>query len=289
MHSLPSVCAVVVTHNRTELLARSLDCLAAQTRPADRILVVDNASTDGTPDLLAARSDVEVLRLPENVGGSGGFRAGVEHAHRGGHDWLWLLDDDTLADPGCLQALLDGAARAPRPPDVMASVVVWKDGTLHPMNRPWLRPSWRAAYAEGAREGLALIRANTFVSALVHRRAIDAHGYPPGHYFIWLDDIAYTGRILRDGYGYIAPDSVVRHWTPKPYNTVTDARERFYYKIRNHLWLLRGDSFGGLERVLYARALAQAIRVYLRDSPDRRRAAKTVARGIRAGLGREPI
>jgi GT2 family glycosyltransferase len=280
----PSVCAVVVTYNRAALLAECLDRLQAQSRPADRVLVVDNASTDETAGLLAEREGIEVLRLPENVGGSGGFARGLEHACEAAHDWFWLLDDDTFADPDCLGALLDGARRAPAPPAVLSSVVRWRDGRLHPMNQPWLRLRPRARVAESARAGLAPIRATTFVSALVHREAVATHGLPPADWFVWLDDIDFTGRVLRDGDGYIVPESVAWHWTPQPYSTVSDSRGRFYYKARNHLWLLRGDSFAGVERLLYARSYLQSVGTYLRDSPDRRLAVRTVWRGVRDGL-----
>jgi GT2 family glycosyltransferase len=281
-----SVCAVVVTYNRADLLAECLDRLQAQSAPPERILVVDNASTDGTADLLAARDGIEVLRLEENVGGSGGFSKGLGHAYDGGgtQEWFWLLDDDTFADPDCLAALLDGARRAPAPPSVLSSVVRWRDGRLHPMNQPWLRVRPRARVAEAARAGLSPIRATTFVSALIHRDAVARHGLPPGGWFVWLDDIDFTGRVLRDGEGYIVPESVAVHWTPQPYNTLTDARGRFYYKARNHLWLLRGDSFRGTERLLYSYAYLRSIRTYLRDSPDRRLALRTTVRGVRDGL-----
>src|SRR4051812_38759238 len=155
MRDVDSVCAIVVTYNRVALLGDCLDHLRAQSRPADRVLVVDNASTDDTPQLLAARDDVEVLRLEENGGGAGGVPRGREHAPGGGQAGFWLLDDDTRAEGGCLRALLDGCARAPRPPRVMASVVRWRDGRLHPMNQPWLRMHRRAEFAEGAGAGLA--------------------------------------------------------------------------------------------------------------------------------------
>ena len=59
------VCAVVVTYNRSALLREALVALGAQTRPVDRILVVDNASTDGTREIVAAEfPDVEILRAP---------------------------------------------------------------------------------------------------------------------------------------------------------------------------------------------------------------------------------
>jgi rhamnopyranosyl-N-acetylglucosaminyl-diphospho-decaprenol beta-1,3/1,4-galactofuranosyltransferase len=283
-----TVCAVVVTYNRCDLLARCLDHLRRQSRPADNILVVDNASTDGTAELLVGQSGVEAMRLPQNLGGAGGFERGIERAHTGGYEWIWLLDDDTFADERCLETLLAGVSRAPRVPSVMTSVVRWRDSSLHPMNRPWLRIVPRGRFAEAVGAGLAPIRAATFVSTMVHRDAVAKHGLPPGHYFVWLDDIQYTGRILREGDGYMVPESSALHWTPTAYDTVTDTRERFYLKVRNHLWLLRGPSFRGLDRLGYARSLTSAIAAYLRGSSDRRAAVATVLKGVRDGLRREP-
>ena len=282
-----TVCAVVVTHNRRDLLVECLDRLQAQSRPPEAILVVDNASTDGTAELLAGRDGIEVERLDENVGGAGGFRHGLESAFRAGYDWMWLLDDDTFAEETCLAELLAGASRAPHAPSVMSSVVRWRDSTLHPMNGPWLRNRW-GELAEAAGVRLAPIRAATFVSTMVHKDAVHRYGFPPGHYFVWLDDIQYTARILRREHGYVVPQSSVVHYTPQPYNTVTDTRERFYFKVRNHIWLLRGPSFGGREWLGYARSLVRAIVTYVRRSPSRRAAVATVLRGVRDGLRREP-
>jgi GT2 family glycosyltransferase len=282
------VCAVVVTYNRRDLLVQCLEHLERQSRPPDRILVVDNASSDGTAELLDAREGVDVMHLPENLGGAGGFERGLERAHAEGHEWMWLLDDDTLAEEHCLETLLDGVARAPRRPSVMTSVVRWRDSSLHPMNRPWLRLVPRGRFAEAVAAGLAPIRAATFVSTMIHRDAVARHGLPPGHYFVWLDDIQYTARILRDGDGYIVPESTAFHWTPEAYDTVTDSRDRFYLKVRNQMWLLRGPSFGGLERVGYAQALANGIGTYVRRSDHRPAAVATVLRGLRDGLRREP-
>ena len=68
-----SVAVVVVTHNRADLLARMLDGLAVQTRAPDIVIVVDNASGDHTPEVLA-RDDLPltVIRSDVNVGGAGG-------------------------------------------------------------------------------------------------------------------------------------------------------------------------------------------------------------------------
>jgi rhamnopyranosyl-N-acetylglucosaminyl-diphospho-decaprenol beta-1,3/1,4-galactofuranosyltransferase len=283
-----TVCAVVVTYNRHDLLVECLDRIERQTRRPDHVLVVDNASTDETPAMLARREGIEVLSLEENLGGAGGFARGVQRAYEQGHDRIWLMDDDTFTDQRCLESLLAGVKRAPREPSVVCSVVRWRDDTLHPMNRPWLRLDRRAEFAEAAGSGLALIRASSFASTMIRREAVDEHGLPPAHFFIWFDDVEYTGRVLRDGTGYMVPESIAWHWTPAAYNPVTDARGRFYYEARNHLWLLRGSSFRGLERFHYAVAYVRALISYLRRSPSKSSALRTVGRGIRDGLRRPP-
>jgi rhamnopyranosyl-N-acetylglucosaminyl-diphospho-decaprenol beta-1,3/1,4-galactofuranosyltransferase len=286
--SRPTVCAVLVTFNRRELLEQTLDKLDAQTRRPDTVLVIDNASTDGTDEFLRDREGVEVLRMEENGGGAGGFEAGLRHAFAMGYDWYWLLDDDTFAEETTLQALLDGADRAPADPSIMTSVVRWKDATLHPMNQPWPRWNRRVDFAKGATVGMFPIRRATFVSTLIRHDAVAAHGFPPGHYFIWHDDTEYTGRMLAEGNGWMVPDSVVWHWTPKAYDVVSDARGRFYYKVRNHLWMLRGKAFTGPERIWGWYSLLAAINTYVRRSESRRDAVTTVLRGIRDGIRPEP-
>ena len=279
----------MLTRNRVAMLKTCLERLADQTRPADHVLVVDNGSEDETPELLSGRTDVEVLRLPENVGGPGGFAHGLQGGVDRGFDWIWLLDDDAFPESGALAALVDGIARAPVPPDLMTSAVRWTDGRLHPMNRPWLRLNRRVEFVEAAAAGLAPVRAATSVSTMVSREAVLEHGFAPAHYTVWIDDIEWTGRILREGTGYLVPESVTVHATPEPRDTITDARGRFYFKARNQLWLLRaGRSFGGLERLGYAGAYVSAIGKYVRDSESRSEALRTVARGVRDGLRSEP-
>src|SRR6185312_1077865 len=101
------ICAVVVTYNRKTLLRTGLCALLRQTRQLDQILVVDNGSTDGTKEMLEAEfRDCQVLRTPENLGGAGGFRAGMEWAHQAGFDWTWVMDDDIEPFPDTLEFML---------------------------------------------------------------------------------------------------------------------------------------------------------------------------------------
>jgi len=106
------IAAVVVTYNRKDLLKECLDALLNQTRPLDSIILIDNASTDGTPEFLKEKGyldnpKIDYVRLPENTGGAGGFHEGVKRGYEKGYDWLWLMDDDALPEKSSLNNLLD--------------------------------------------------------------------------------------------------------------------------------------------------------------------------------------
>lgn len=99
--------AVIVTRDRPALLAQCLIAVLGQSRRPDLVIVVDNASGPETRDFLRMYSGIRVLRLPLNVGGAGGFHAGIELALQDGADWLWLMDDDGRPhNAGCLRSLL---------------------------------------------------------------------------------------------------------------------------------------------------------------------------------------
>jgi GT2 family glycosyltransferase len=284
------VCAVVVTRDRRELLRQCLSALQAEQRPPEGILVVDNASSDGTPEMVRTEFPrAELLALPANVGGAGGFCRGIERAHAQGYDWLWLMDDDTIANGHSLANLLAGAARAPGgAPLLVSSQVRWKDERLHPMNFPV--PRWRSGrdLADGVSGGLLALRYTTFVSVAVHRRAIDRFGLPLEHYFIWGDDVEFTARILRDEPGYLVPESIVYHWTPTPHVPATLTSDRFYYHVRNSLLLLRGSSLTVIERVDYTRYYLRTLVQFLRVNRADPRRWMLLLRAIRDGF-RQPV
>ncbi len=103
-----SVAIVVVTFNRADLLEQMLLGLAKLEHPADAVIVVDNASTDRTAEVLthSTLAGLQVITSAENLGGAGGFRTGVEAAYDQGFDRIWLMDDDVIPAPDCLTVLL---------------------------------------------------------------------------------------------------------------------------------------------------------------------------------------
>ena len=93
--------AVIVTYNRIEHLRKSIFLYTQQTMKPEYIVVVDNASTDGTDAflkewlLLDEGVHKEAVFLPENMGGSGGFYTGLEKMlQHEDVDWIWVADDD---------------------------------------------------------------------------------------------------------------------------------------------------------------------------------------------------
>ncbi len=279
------VFAIVVTHNRRDVLRECLAALAGQTRPPDRVIVVDNASSDGTRAMVERDfGDVELLALSANEGSSGGFHEGMRRAYEAGAEWLWLMDDDTIPSPGALAELLAARARlAPEVPSMLVSKTVWSDGRVHPMNTPWPDRKRAERMVAGAELGLMPLRSATWVSLLVHRGAVDRHGLPLKHFFIWSDDIDYTGRVLFDEPGYLVPRSVVEHRTASPHTAMAAAPERFYYHVRNTLFIARGPGRRPREKLIFLWLLASSVLEYLGRKPTAAGGA-AILRGLRDGL-----
>ena len=169
------VVAVVVTYNREQLLAQCLDALAAQERRPDAVVVIDNASTDHSGRVADEHPlDADVVHLHRNVGGAGGFAAGIARAlMRHDADWVWVMDDDTVPRPGALAALLEALALSPARLSVLSSRAVWTDGRDHPMNTQRTRFGASAREKrDAARAGGRPIRTASYVSALLDRKSV---------------------------------------------------------------------------------------------------------------------
>jgi rhamnopyranosyl-N-acetylglucosaminyl-diphospho-decaprenol beta-1,3/1,4-galactofuranosyltransferase len=290
--SPPRVVAVVVTWNRRELLLESLAAVLAQTRPADQVIVVDNASTDGTA--AAVRAGFPQVRLAEigrNTGGAGGFAYGIALALADAADLIWVMDDDTVPEPDALRALVEARGRQQGPPPALvASRVVWTDGRAHPMNTPRAKPfARRAERAAAASAGCIPVRSASFVSVMIDAAQCRRRGLPQADYFLWNDDFEFTTRLIRGGTGWLCPASVAVHKTKTFGSTDADPGPRFFYEVRNKIWMLRsGASLGPVERVLYGGStLRRWARTFAR-SRDRAILRSSLVKGFAAGIKTRP-
>lgn len=287
------VVAVVVTWNRANLLVRSLSAILGQSTPPDHVLVVDNASTDRTGEVLAQRfaGRVDVLTLGRNIGGAGGFAAGIVRALEHDPDAVWLMDDDTVPEPNALAELLRTRRQYAGPtPTIVASRVVWTDGRDHPMNTPRPKPgAGRAERLAAGAVGSTPIRSASFVSILCSADALRERGLPEVDYFLWNDDFEFTTRLLRGRRGLLCPDSVAIHHTKSFGSTDADPGDRFFFEVRNKIWMFtRGTGLNPAERVLYGGStLRRWVRTVAR-SPDRPRLLRAAGRGLLAGLRSGP-
>ena len=201
-----TVAVVVVTHNRAELLARLLDGLAAQTRRPDAVVVVDNASTDGTAELLASRGDLPLhVITQDNLGGAGGFHAGVRAAYDAGWDRVWLVDDDVLPAPGCLEALMsidEDCLIAVR--EDLAGALVEKAAVEFDLRNPLAihpkRATVDAVYPDRASmPPLVEVQNVAFEGFMARRSVVEEIGFPDPAFFIFYDDAEYAVRARRAG------------------------------------------------------------------------------------------
>ena len=205
-----TVAVVVVTYNRADLLARMLDALVVQTHPIATVIVVDNASGDHTPQVLA-RDDLplQVIRSEENVGGAGGFRIGMETAYAGGWDRIWLMDDDVVPAPDCLAVLMRVDAGHS---DCLMCVredleghLVEKSATTFDLRNPLaIKPktaSVETTYGtRDAMPSLVQLQNVAFEGFLVRRRVVEVVGLPDPEFFIFYDDADFALRARKAGF-----------------------------------------------------------------------------------------
>lgn len=238
------ILAAILTHNRCDLLGRCLDHVEAQTRAPDDILVVNNASTDRTLEMLQARGTQFVTQ--ENVGSAGGWHRAIQAALDGGFDAVWLMDDDGFPDAGALKilelALTDDVACA-------SSVVVKEDSptqfvfpfpVLDAAGFPVLFRSPRkyhvlAQLARTASHGTYPF-AHLFNGALVSAKAVRRVGNVDRGFFIFGDEVDYFFRLRRVGKVLSVLSAV--HYHPdvsqRPYTPA-----KVYYYLKNTLILNR--------------------------------------------------
>ncbi len=190
-----TVAAVVVTYNRVKLLEECLRGVLAQSRPLDAIYVIDNASQDGTQELMQRmakeHSRIQYVRMDKNTGGAGGFAYGLSLAHQAGHSWYWLMDDDVEAYPKALDGLLRFGGRSECIHGVRTSptgeVVEW--GDTFDVNKVAVHP---IAVPNFERDDDAVeVEVGCFEGMLISHRVVSLIGYPDPEFFITWDDAFY--------------------------------------------------------------------------------------------------
>lgn len=215
---MAKIFAVVLTYNRKELLSRCLDALFAQSRACDRVIVIDNASTDGTSEMLNEcwRHRVQAHVLSRNIGASGGFSAGIRLAFQAGADFIWVMDDDVIPAPDALEKLVlaDQFLASKKAGRAFLLSTAWtEEGEVTNVPRIDTRPGARGYenWPLFLEHRMVPVTRATFVSILLPREIVAQYGLPLAQMFIWGEDSEYTWRITKKVPGYVVAESKVVH------------------------------------------------------------------------------
>ena len=282
-----NVAAVVVTYNRLELLRQCVEALRAQTAVCD-ILIVDNASTDGTALWLASEPDLFNRRIERNLGSAGGFNFGMRWAMEAGYDYVWVMDDDTLPQPDALEKLLEADSVLEGNYGWLSSVALWTDGNECRMNRQKTKKNF---HADSLTMQPCLLQATqaTFVSLFFRVDIIHRFGLPIGEFYISGDDIEYTRRIAVRGtqHCFVVKRSQVIHASKTNIGSNValddmDRIERYFYAVRNEASLYRQEGIKG-RAYCFAKRCWDVLRIFLFGRPKLPR-FRVLFRGIWAGF-----
>ncbi len=222
-----TVCAVVVTYNRKRLLIECLEALENQTKHLNAIYIIDNASSDETPQLLQEKGYINKishthLRIPmetcfkknefmiyyiqmhENTGGAGGFHEGVKRAYKKGYDWMWLMDDDVEPEKNCLKNLLKYKTKSKvlvplRMSKKTAKIEEYAD-IKYNLSNPFLMDPKELKFMDKFKNineipEIVEIQTFSFEGPLINRDIIKIIGYPRKDLFIYGDDTDYSLKI----------------------------------------------------------------------------------------------
>ena len=303
--------AVIVTHNRCQKLQHTLAATLAQ--PFSAVIVVDNASTDGTRAWLAGQHDprLHLILSEQNSGGAGGFAQGMIAALNYDPDWLVCYDDDAYPAPDALQQF---TALDLGNTDSAAAAVYYPDGRLCEMNRPSYNPFWhprkllrtalgvftgraRGAFhvTDSAYQGAEAlpIDSSSFVGFFVRADWVRRLPLPEPGLFIYGDDVLYTLNLTKHGARHrFLPTVRFIH----DCSTFQTARRGYhplwkaYFTYRNGLLIYRMAAGVWFYPVALLKALLwlAAVRHYRNKRRYLRLWWQAVRDGIRQDLSRDP-
>lgn len=232
----PSVFAVILTFNHYDDTRECLASLQKADYESLSILVVDNGSSDGTPQrVLADFPTVEVIETGENLGVPWGYNVGFSHALRAGAEYVLMLNNDTVVDPTMLDHLLVAARSDPDAGVLVPKILyydepntIWSAGGRHRALPP-------AHVVVGQDQPSDMYEKPFYLEyalscgLLIHRRAFENAGlFDPG-YFFFFDDWDFSHRVRAHGL-HITFVPEARMWHKVSKSTRETGKEALFWK-----------------------------------------------------------
>lgn len=247
------IASVVVTFNRKELVSENIVATLSQSLRVQKVIVVNNCSTDGTEEYLkdkfSGEDRVEVVSLDQNYGGAGGFHYGLKYAINAGYDYVFLMDDDGRPyNDQCFENLFLSVAPSDYDKPVMINSMVIRDERELTFGLGKIATTEEAyRKAEG---GNIIGIINPFNGTLVSRRLVETIGYPNKDFFIKGDEVDYYSRAQKaNAIVHTAVHSLYYHPAPlgmkqikvmgRKMRVYAETPLKEYYNVRNATYSLK--------------------------------------------------
>lgn len=248
MDSKKNIAAVVVTYNRKELLRNCFDAILKQTVKPSVVYIIDNASTDGTMESVKnwgfyerAKDGIQFKYVlnPQNEGGAGGFYLGMKTAFdKGVYDGIWVMDDDGVPAPTCLEILL----RYLGPYDFISPLVL----SITNHNKAAFGDETYDDIKKAAKNNIIINGSSLFNGVLLSTKLIETVGFPKKEMFIWGDEMNYEFRCVNCGFTSITCVDAI-HYHPdnrqqkvmtltRRLISITDVDWKLFYLVRNQTY-----------------------------------------------------
>lgn len=242
---MKKVYAVVVTYNRSALLKRCLHSLEKQKYPVDKVIIIDNCSTDDTGEVVKnfmehQQNWIIYHKLSENYGGAGGFYEGFLCASKLEPDWIVVMDDDAAPCEDYLQEIMRYAEKYKSIGCFIGTEYVGTTGRRAYGGRR------RVADHRTLREEIVkeeeyntpfFIDSFTFVGPVIKIEIVKKTGLPDKDFFIYYDDTDYSMRMRRHTEIMCIPSARINHRTDFEQDVVIEGQKewRKFYMYRNGL------------------------------------------------------
>jgi GT2 family glycosyltransferase len=282
----PLFSVVIPNWNGKHFLKTCLNALAAQTYSKLEIIIVDNASEDGSQAFLSENyPDVNLIELPENRGFTGACNVGIEAAQG---DYVSLLNNDTEVDSNWVAAVVDAFGRHPEIGIVASKMLLFdKRDHFHTAGdyftvdgRAGNRGVWQKD--EGQYDQEEYVFSACGGSSTYRRTMLDQIGLLDDDFFFSMEDVDLAWRAQLVGWRCLyTPLAIVYHHLAATGGDITAS----YYDGRNTIFVLVKNYPAGLWRKYRWMILKSQLRqAYEALRAWRGEAARARLRGMLAGL-----
>lgn len=238
---MAKIIAVVVTFNRLSLLQRVISSLQRQTMGIDKIIIVNNGSTDGTKEWLDTQKGLHIIHQG-NVGGSGGFYKGLSEASKMECDWIWCMDDDVFPTENCLDTLLTHAAKDEKigiacPHRLMSGKTFVGEAKTLNLSNPFKDMHDDALTAKDVESNMLTdIVGMAFEGPLIRKEVVNKIGLPNKDLFILYDDTDYSYRTILSGYRVVVVrDAIMEKYNFQSTSSYRDDKMKNKWKLAYHI------------------------------------------------------